>query len=233
MNALALNATRLLSRSKLMGGATAAGDRSRKSDNCSEWTVLTSLLRLTSAGSQAETVVRRLLNRFGSLSNLLARAGENGIGPLASSEACELLRQIHAVMLVASRARLEERPILACYDDLHRYLNLVLAEKTNEQARVLYLNSKNVLISDEVHANGSVSRVSIYIREIVKRAIATSATSIIAVHNHPSGDTNPSDNDISTCSHLRKALQLIEVSMYDNIIIGFNGLFSFRKNGLI
>ena len=99
--------------------------------------------------------------------------------------------------------------------------------------RVLFLDKKNQLIADEVQQEGTVDHTPVYVREVVKRALELSATAIILVHNHPSGDTTPSRADIDMTKLIIEAAKPLGVTVHDHIIVGRSGHSSLRGLRLI
>jgi DNA repair protein RadC len=97
----------------------------------------------------------------------------------------------------------------------------------------LFLDRKNVLIADEAQQKGTIDHTPVYPREVVKRALELNASAIIMVHNHPSGDPTPSQADIEMTARIRDATGPIGIVVYDHLVIGKSGHFSFRSNGLI
>lgn len=95
------------------------------------------------------------------------------------------------------------------------------------------MDKKNRLISDEICQTGTVDRVEIYPREIVKKALECSAVAVILVHNHPSGDPNPSKEDIKLTDMIIEALKTLGITVHDHIIIAGHKHFSFKENWLI
>lgn len=108
-----------------------------------------------------------------------------------------------------------------------------MAFNEKEQFRVLFLDKKNLLIADEVQQEGTVDHTPVYPREVVKRALELSATSIILVHNHPSGDPTPSHADIEMTKRIIEAAAKLNISVHDHIIVGRNGHASFKGLGLM
>lgn len=100
-----------------------------------------------------------------------------------------------------------------------------------EQFRVLFLDRKNVLITDEEQAKGTVDHVPVYPREVVKRALELNASALILVHNHPSGDPTPSEADIAMTRQIEAAAQALSITIHDHLIIGRSAEFSFRSEG--
>jgi DNA repair protein RadC len=126
-----------------------------------------------------------------------------------------------------------EQPILASWQSLLDYLRADMAHLTIERVRVLYLNSKNMLIRDEIASEGSLDQAAIYTREIIRRSIDLGAAAIILVHNHPSGDSAPSRQDINMTREIADVGKRLGISVHDHIIVGKNGLSSMRSAGLI
>jgi len=113
------------------------------------------------------------------------------------------------------------------------YCRTVMAYEQIEQFRVLFLDRKNRLIADEVSGTGTVDHTPVYPREVVKRALELSASAIILVHNHPSGDPTPSSADIQMTKTVVDIAKPLGVEVHDHIIIGRNGHVSFRSLELI
>ena len=102
-----------------------------------------------------------------------------------------------------------------------------------ERVRVLFLNSKNMLIRNEPMSEGSVDEAAVYVREVIRRALEYHATAIILVHNHPSGDPQPSSQDIRLTRDLIEAGRHMKVTVHDHVIVGATGRTSMRSMGLI
>ena len=178
-------------------------------------------------------IAKALLARFGSLNNLIgAPIAEimqvNGIGESAAIH----IKSLHAILLRAGQQELENKPIMNSWSALLSYLKLSLANETREQFRVLFLNNKLKLISDEMMGDGTIDHAPVYPREIARRALELAASSVILVHNHPSGDPKPSGNDISMTRKIIQSLQAIEVEVHDHIIVGSQGSVSMKAIGL-
>jgi DNA repair protein RadC len=173
---------------------------------------------------------------------LIARFG--GIGPLLSADADALRREglsegtVAALKIAEATAhrlletRVEGRPILSSWDSLGDYLQAAMAHSPVEQVRVLFLNARNMLLANEAMWTGSVDEASVHVREVISRAIALGATAIIIVHNHPSGDPSPSQQDIRLTRDLAEAGRHLRITLHDHVIIGANGHSSLRAMGV-
>jgi DNA repair protein RadC len=179
-------------------------------------------------------IARALLARFGSLAGAIAAPvqelrGVDGLGE-AGIAALKLL-QGAAVRLV--KAEVIGRPVLSNWDRLMEYLNATLARERVEQFRVLFMDTRNRLIADEMQGQGTVNHTPVYPREVARRALEVNATAVILVHNHPSGDPTPSRDDIVMTQEVRTALGAVSVLLHDHIIVGNGGWTSLRQTGAL
>jgi DNA repair protein RadC len=174
---------------------------------------------------------------------LIARFG--GIGPLLEASPDALRKEgltdgmIGALMIARATAlrlletRVEGRPILSSWDALGDYLQAAMAHSPVEEVRVLFLNARNLLLANEAMWRGSVDEASVHVREVISRAIALGATAIIIVHNHPSGDPSPSQQDIRLTRDLIDAGRHMKIAVHDHVIVGSQGRTSLKALGLI
>ena len=174
---------------------------------------------------------------------LIARFG--GIGPLLSADAAALRREglsdgvIAALKIAQATAlrlletRIEGRPILSSWDALGDYLQAAMSHSPIEEVRILFLNAKNMLIANEAMWRGSVDEASVHVREVIARAMALGATALIIVHNHPSGDPTPSQQDIRLTRDLIDAGRHMKIAIHDHVIVGSQGRSSMKALGLI
>src|SRR5215470_16872386 len=142
-------------------------------------------------------LAKDLIAKFGSFSEVIsappARLAEvKGIGDAAITE----LKVVHAAAGRLAHGQVQKRPVLSSWSSVIDYCRTTMAFADKEQFRVLFLDKRNQLIADELQQVGTVDHTPVYPREVVKRALELSATAIILVHNHPSGDPTPSRADI-------------------------------------
>jgi DNA repair protein RadC len=191
------------------------------------------LLALAIPRRDTKPLARQLIDEFGGLGPLLsadpgslARAGlsEGVIAALKIAEAS-------ALRLLKSRAI--ERPLLSDWQALTDCLRADMAHRAVERVRVLHLNSKNRLIRDELVSEGSIDQAAVYIREVIRRALELHSAALIIVHNHPSGDPQPSRQDIALTRELIAAAKPLGISIHDHIIVGGGEQASLRALGLI
>ena len=179
-------------------------------------------------------LAKALLKRFGSFADVMAApearlAEVDGVSAAVATE----LKLVQAAALRIGRAAIAGRPVLSSWTALIDYCRTAMAFSEREQFRVLYLDRKNALIADEVQQRGTVNHTPVYPREVLKRALTLNATSLIAVHNHPSGDPKPSRADIEMTRELKAAGKALEVELHDHVVIGHGTHASFRSLGLL
>ena len=143
------------------------------------------------------------------------------------------IKTAHAVALRLLRSQVAERPVLANWQALLDYLRADMAHHAVERVRVLHLNTRNMLIRDELMSEGSIDEAALYVREVIRRAIDLGSAAIILVHNHPSGDPSPSRADIEVTRNVAEAGRRLGISLHDHIILGTEGHTSLRAQGLI
>jgi DNA repair protein RadC len=130
------------------------------------------------------------------------------------------LKVVRAAALRFMKAGILDRPVLESWDAVLDYCRAAMGYEMQEQLRILFLDRKNRLIADEVQQRGTVDHTPAYPREVVKRALELSATAIILVHNHPSGDTTPSRADIDMTRAIADAAKALGIVIHDHLIIG-------------
>lgn len=144
-----------------------------------------------------------------------------------------LIKAVQASARMMLKEQMAEKPVLNSWQALLDYLHLSMAYEQIEQFRVLFLNRRNELISDEIQQTGTIDHTPVYPREIVKRALELGATALILVHNHPSGDPEPSTSDITMTKEIIRAAATMEVVVHDHLIIAKSGTTSFKSMGLL
>ena len=172
----------------------------------------------------ASAVAASLIAEFGSIGAVLHSDSRT----TRSNPARAILSLVREAMLVSSKDKMLERICLSKATDVIEYLIVAMARLPVEEVRVLFLDSKNRLISDEVVSRGTVSEAPIYPREILKRSLALDASALILAHNHPSGDPSPSEGDIEATRRLLKASEELGLTVHDHIIVGSDGWISLR-----
>lgn len=179
-------------------------------------------------------LAKQMIAHFGSFAEVIAAPRERlleveGIGENVAVQ----LKVIEAAALRLSKARLIGRPALSSWQALLDYCTAAMARSIREEFRVLFLDRKNVLIADEVQSAGTIDHTPVYPREIVKRALELSASALILVHNHPSGDPTPSRADIEMTRSIAAAAKPLGIAVHDHVIVGRSGHASFKWLGLL
>ncbi|AGF74513.1 DNA repair protein RadC [Bartonella australis AUST/NH1] len=205
-----------------------------KGNAIEDYEYLELLLFRTILRADTKPIAKNLIARFGSLAEVLGadihRLQEvQGCGPATAID----LKIISSVAGRLARAELSKRNIFSSWDKVLAYCKAVMAHETREQFRVLFLDKKNGLLSDEVQQIGTIDHTPVYPREVVSRALELSASGLILVHNHPSGDASPSQADISMTYRLKDAANALEITVHDHIIIARNNYTSFKELKLI
>lgn len=192
------------------------------------------LLALAIPRRDTKPLARKLIRDFGGIGELLSADAEQiaRIGDV-SENAAAAIKIAQAAALRLLEARIKERPVLGSWQALLDYLHADMAHHPVERVRVLFLNSRNILIRNEPMSEGSVDEAAVYVREVIRRALDYHATGIILVHNHPSGDPQPSQQDIRLTRELAEAARPLKISLHDHVIIGTKGHSSLRAMGLL
>ncbi|MFS0771737.1 RadC family protein [Sphingomonas sp. 1P08PE] len=192
------------------------------------------LLMLAIPRIDTKPMAKALLKEFGGLGGLFAADAESlmrvdGVGPSAAAA----IRIVQAASVRLLQSAVADRPVLANWQALLDYLRADMAHHGVERFRVLHLNTRNVLIRDEVMSKGTLDEAAVHVREVIRRAIELQSAAIILVHNHPSGDPSPSRADIDVTRSIVEAGKRMGIAVHDHLIIGAHGHSSMRAQGLI
>ena len=213
-----------LRRRLLHGGAEALAD----------YEVLEYLLFAANPRGDTKPLAKALIAQFGSLNAVLnaepaALTRVKGLGEAGAAA-------LKAVALAArrmARAEVSQKPILGSWQALLDYLTIDMAHLTVERVRVLYLDTRNRLIMDHHLGDGSIDEAAIHPREVVRKALDLGASAMILVHNHPSGNPEPSRADIQITQRIAEAGRLLGLMVHDHVIVGREGHVSLKAKGLI
>lgn len=208
--------------------------RESGADALAEYELLEMLLFRTFPRKDTKPVAKDLLDEFGSLAQVLSapinRLTEiKGIGEAAALD----LKLTHAAGLSLAIGNIRSRPLLSSWSQVLQYCRASMAFEEKEMFRIIFLDKKNQLIKDEVQQTGTIDHTPVYPREVAKRALELSATAIVLVHNHPSGDPTPSRADISMTKTIIDVLLPLGVLVHDHIIVGKEGHASLKGLGLL
>jgi DNA repair protein RadC len=240
--------TKLLEKLHDMGGGSekdenyGAGHRSRLrarlleqgADSLLDHELVEYLLGLGRPRIDTKPIAKQLIANYGNLAALFAADAESlKRQPEMGEMSAAAIKIVQACALRMLSEPVRELPILASWQAMLDYLRADMAHLTIERVRILYVDAKNRLIRDEVMSEGSVDQAAIYTREVIKRSIDLGAAAIILVHNHPSGDSAPSRQDISMTKEIAEVGSRLGISVHDHIIIGKEGISSMRSMGLL
>jgi len=191
------------------------------------------LLFAANPQGDVKPTAKSLLAHFGGFAGVMSAdpgaLSEAGLG-LAGIAAIKSVRE---AALRLMRIELQERPIVGSWDKLIDYCNAQVAHNKIEEFHILFLDRKNVLIKHERQQRGTIDHTPVYPREVVKRALELSATAVILVHNHPSGDPTPSRADITMTQQIVEIAKPLGILVHDHIIVGKAGHKSFKELKLI
>ena len=208
----------------LTGGAEALAD----------YEVLEYLLFGALARGDTKPQAKALLDRFGSLAGVLN--AEPGALKQVKGVSDASVGQIKIAALVArrmARSEVSDKPVLGSWQALLDYLAIDMAHLTVERVRVLYLNTKNRLLLDHLVGDGTVDEAAIHPREVIRRGLDCGASALILVHNHPSGNPEPSRADIQITKAIAEAGRHVGITVHDHVIVGREGHVSLRAKGVI
>ena len=149
------------------------------------------------------------------------------------SNAARDIKVVAAICNLSLKAEIQDRAVLGSWSAVIDYCTATMAHESIEQFRILFLDKKNVLIVDEVQQKGTIDHTPVYPREVIKRALEVSASAMILVHNHPSGDPTPSQADISMTKNIMDSAAPMGIVVHDHIIIGRDGHASLKGLNLI
>lgn len=198
-------------------------------DALSDYELLEMVLFRALPRRDVKPLAKTLIARFGSFAEVVhapeARLREiNGLGDAAVTE----MKLIAATASRVAKGQVKQRTVLSSWSSVIDYCRTAMAFADKEQFRILFLDKRNQLIADELQQVGTVDHTPVYPREVVKRALELSATAIVLVHNHPSGDPTPSQADIQMTKSIVGIAAPLGISVHDHIIVGKNGHASLK-----
>ncbi len=179
-------------------------------------------------------LAKALMERYGSLAAILAAPADeltkiDGIGDSAAA----LIKAVREAGIRLARTDARQRTVLDSGERVVDYCRAAIGHGAIEGFRVLFLDTKNALIADEAQGGGTVNRLAVFPREVVKRALELGASAVILAHNHPSGDATPSEADIATTRAIVEAATPLGIAVHDHIIVSRSDHTSLRAAGLM
>jgi DNA repair protein RadC len=222
-------------------GTDASGHRARMRkrlfeqgpDGLLDHELVEDLLALAIPRRDTKPLARSLIAEFGGYGGLMAADAEALVRAGLSEGAAAAIKIAEASALRLLRSRVERRPVLASWQALIDYLHADMAHRATERVRVLHLNTRNMLIRDELIAEGSIDQAAVHVREVIRRAIDLGSAALILVHNHPSGEAQPSRQDIALTREIVQAGKPLGIAVHDHIVMASGGHASMRAMGLL
>lgn len=175
-------------------------------------------------------IVRELLKKFRGTREILIAPLEKLMAiPGLGANTAIFIKAVHESMLIGFKSHMASVPVFHDLYVLESYCQTLLANKATEEFHVLYLDSGYKLIEDHLHSNGTIDWSAVYPREVVKRAITLNAKIAILIHNHPSGNSSFSNEDIKITHEIRDMLKVMDVTLFDHFLVA-NGLVYSARN---
>jgi DNA repair protein RadC len=208
--------------------------RDAGSEALADYEMLELLLFSAIPRRDVKPLAKKLLDRFGSFAEVISAPRERlkEVGGLGES-AITVLKVVEAAAHRLLQKKARGQSVLSSWNAVIDYARAAHAFAEKEEFHILFLDKKNQVIADEVQQKGTVDHTPVYPREVVKRALELSATAIILVHNHPSGDPTPSQADIEMTRQIASAAKPLGITVHDHIIVGRDGHASLRGLKLI
>ncbi len=199
-----------------------------------EYELLEILLFSAIPRQDTKALAKQLIIKFGDISGIINADIDclrelDGVGEAVIVQ-IKIIAEILARILKKSA---KKKAVLNNWEAVLDYANILLKDLNHEVFRVLFLDKKHYLIEDELVTIGENDHVFVNPRAIVKKALLLSASSIILLHNHPSGDVKASASDIKTTNEIKEATKNLNIKILDHLIISSVGYFSFREGGLL
>jgi len=199
-----------------------------------EYEALELMLTYAIARKDLKPLAKALIKRFGTFQKVLEAPLDeltqvDGMG----EHAALLIKLFRDLTQYYLRRTILKRAIISSPADLVTYCTSAMAHLTDEQFRVVYLNAKNEVIKDEIVQEGTIDQTAVYPRKIIEQALQKKAVALILVHNHPSGNPEPSAQDRQLTAAIISAAATMDIRVHDHIIIGRSGYRSFREEGIL
>ena len=179
-------------------------------------------------------IAKDLLMHFGSIAALMQAPVESLLKIKGISKNTALfLKSISELSKRSLKQELVGKPLLNSWSSVLEYCHATMAHQQIEKFRILFLNKKNHMLADEVQQHGTIDHTPAYPREVIKRALELGASALVLVHNHPSGDHRPSEDDVDVTRAIIRAGEPLGIKVHDHIIVSSNGYSSLKSLGLI
>lgn len=202
-------------------------------DALADYEILELILFMALPRRDVKPLAKKLIQNFGSFNNVFHASVADLVSFGLSETTAISIKTIEAASFHLMKQDIIGTTVLNSWQKLQDYLQATMAHEQKEYFRLLFLNKKNELIADEIQQSGTVDHTPAYPREIIKRALELSATAIILVHNHPSGDSMPSKADIDLTQIIIAAAKPLGIVIHDHLIVSKKGVTSLKNKGLM
>lgn len=216
-------------RERLRHRFLAAGDFALRDDELLELLLFRSIPR-----RDTKALAKTLIKRFGSFAEVLGAPLHllkeiKGVGENVATD----LKIVEASLRRMTRGSVLKREVLSSWSAVLDYCRASIAFGEREEFHILFLDKKNAVITAEKQQTGTVDHTPAYPREVVRRALELSSSALILVHNHPSGDPTPSDDDVRMTRQIIDIAKPLGIAVHDHVVIGKQGHTSLRGLGKI
>jgi DNA repair protein RadC len=199
-----------------------------------DYELLELVLMIAIPQRDVKPLAKRLIDEFGGFAGVIS-ADPNRLTQIdgIKDATATTLKIVQAAAQRLAQRQVQGRSAITSWQALIDYCQMKMAHRTTEAFHVLFLDRKNGVIADEEQTAGTVDHTPVYPREVVKRALELGASALILVHNHPSGDPQPSRDDIEMTRRVAEAAKTLGVVLHDHLVIGRQGHYSFKSHGLL
>lgn len=199
-----------------------------------EYEILELLLTYAIPRRDVRLLSRQLYKKYGNLHHLLSAPSESLMQNKGIKENTVIfLKIIHKLMTLEYKCILDSEPIFHDYSKVENYCKLILCGKPIEEFHILYLDVKYKLLEDQLHSTGTTDWAAVYVREIVKHALNLNAKHVVLVHNHPTPNLSFSTQDIEITQELESKLSVLDIKLYDHLLVSGDIVYSARNMNLL
>ena len=203
-------------------------------DSLADHEMLEMILFIALPRRDTKPLARALLARFRTFGGVIGAPSRELMTVEGVAEAgAAALKLVQAAALRMMRDEVAAAPVLTSWDRLTEYLTASMQHERTEHFRILFLDSRNRLIADEVQGHGTINHAPAYPREVVRRCLELHAAAVILAHNHPSGEPTPSREDVALTGDIARAAATMGITVHDHIIVGRSRWLSFRSEKLL
>ena len=207
---------------------------SQGAENLADYEILELILMHSIPRRDVKPLAKEMLAKFGSIGDVLLASDDqlrafDGVGDTVIGH----LKVLQVASRYIHQSKLSHGTVFSNWEQLVDYCFALVAGETVEQFRVIFLNNRNEFLGEKIMSRGTVNHTTAYPREILKEALNSGATAVVLLHNHPSGNANPSREDVDTTYAIKQALEATDIKLHDHIIIAKNSYVSLKNEGLI